>query len=41
MPFDAITELITEFAKNINVGDANSEEAEELKKTLLKEMFQS
>lgn len=41
MPFDIIMEFIREFAKNINKEDvATSKETEELKKTLLKEMFQ-
>jgi len=33
-------ELVQDFAKNLNVGDVSSKDAEELKKTLLKEMFQ-
>ncbi|WP_315122341.1 hypothetical protein [uncultured Clostridium sp.] len=41
MPFDVIMELIGEFAKNINKEHVTtSKDAEELKKTLLKEMFQ-
>ena len=40
MGFDVMMELVQDFAKNLNVGDINSKDAEELKKTLLKEMFQ-